>query len=157
MIRRRVEKRAQPVAGDSSPGDGPKPTMTMAMTALERNQKDELEQVNALYSLLEDRYWKKVRKVIRPPFWSTIPCPQNGSYINNLVGWLVGLVSIDGRFPSSSFESRSLHRSLGRAGSRSSTELACVETQQMEGIPPIYLMYQSSFTSLFLLKLRNSR
>ncbi len=37
---------------------------TIPMSMLQRNEHEELEQVNALYSLLEDRYKKRVRRII---------------------------------------------------------------------------------------------
>lgn len=49
-MRRRLDRRIKPVK--DSPG----------RTPLEINEKAELEQVNALYSLLEDRYKQKVKK-----------------------------------------------------------------------------------------------
>lgn len=51
-MRRRLDRRIRPLKDEV---DG-----KSTRTALEVNEKTELEQVNALYSLLEDRYKQKV-------------------------------------------------------------------------------------------------
>lgn len=61
-MRRRLQRRLEPA--EQEPERAKEAAAAeikgAGVTAMERNQKEELEQVNALYSLLEDRYKRKV-------------------------------------------------------------------------------------------------
>ena len=70
-MRRRIQRRLPPAGQEGSTGAA----TTVAVS--ERNDQTELEEVNALYSMLEDRYKKKVCRSIGIPSWKRIDKDQD--------------------------------------------------------------------------------